>query len=165
MVLNAYPPFQGGLQGVVYIPYKEIMMQQKRKIILASSSPRRKELLEKLGLVFTVEPSHYPEDLTNGSPRTSGTQTTPEGLVKSISIGKATTVGQKYPDALIISADTIGVIRGKVSANRTLRMKQKISWSYSAESPTGSLPPSPFWTPPNTKWLCVPSKPGSISKN
>jgi septum formation protein len=81
-------------------------MEQKRTIILASSSPRRKELLEKIGLAFTVDPSDYPEDLRS--------DLQPEGLVKAISIGKANLVAKKYRDAVIIAADTIGVVRGKI---------------------------------------------------
>ena len=81
-------------------------MEQKRTIILASTSPRRKELLEKIGLKFQVEPSDFPENLGQDLP--------PEGLVKFISIGKASTVAVKYKDAIIIAADTIGVLKNRV---------------------------------------------------
>ncbi|PIR76877.1 MAG: septum formation protein Maf, partial [Candidatus Magasanikbacteria bacterium CG10_big_fil_rev_8_21_14_0_10_38_6] len=39
-------------------------MNNQYKIILASSSPRRKELFEKLRLPFTIEASDYEEDMT-----------------------------------------------------------------------------------------------------
>ncbi len=81
-------------------------MNQTRKIILASSSPRRKELLEKIGLQFTVDPSDFPEDRRP--------DLKPEGLAKYISIGKARVVAQKYTDAIIIAADTFGVLRGRI---------------------------------------------------
>lgn len=81
-------------------------MKQKRTIILASASPRRKELLEKIGLNFTVDPSNYPEDLR--------LDLKPEGMAKALSLEKAWAVSQKYPDAIIISADTLGVLRGKI---------------------------------------------------
>jgi septum formation protein len=81
-------------------------MPPKRTIILASASPRRKELLEKIALTFKVEPSDFHEDLTSG--------VKPEELVIDISRGKARAVAAKYPDALIIAADTIGVIRGRI---------------------------------------------------
>ena len=81
-------------------------MEQKRKIILASASPRRKELLEKIGLKFQVAPSDFPENLGQDLP--------PEGIVKYISIGKASAVAVKYPDAVIIAADTIGVLKDRV---------------------------------------------------
>jgi septum formation protein len=81
-------------------------LEQVRKIVLASSSPRRKELLEKIGLKFTVDPSDFPEDLRS--------DLKPEGLVKFISMGKAGAVAPRYRDALVIAADTIGVLRGKI---------------------------------------------------
>jgi septum formation protein len=76
---------------------------KQRRIILASSSPRRKEFLERTGLKFTVDPSEYPEHLCS--------DLSPEGLVKALSIGKAAAVARKYQDAVIIAADTIGVVR------------------------------------------------------
>ena len=81
-------------------------MEQNRKIILASASPRRKELLEKIGLKFSVDPSHLPEDFHS--------DLKPEGLVKALSLEKACVVSQKHPDAIVIAADTIGVIRRKI---------------------------------------------------
>lgn len=91
-------------------------MDQKRKIILASASPRRKELLEKIGLAFTTDPGNYPEELPSRIPNNKecSKELTVEDLVKSISTGKAMIVGRKYRDALIIAADTIGVLRGKI---------------------------------------------------
>ncbi len=81
-------------------------MNSSRTIVLASSSPRRKELLEKIGLKFTVDPSDYPEDCHG--------ELSPEELVKSISLGKAMAVAKNYRDAVIIAADTIGVFKGKI---------------------------------------------------
>jgi septum formation protein len=81
-------------------------LEQTRKIVLASSSPRRKELLEKIGLKFIVDPSDFPEDLRS--------DLKPEGLVKYYSVGKAAAVASRHPDAVIIAADTIGVLRGRI---------------------------------------------------
>jgi septum formation protein len=81
-------------------------MQSLRTIVLASTSPRRRELLEKIGLVFKVEPSDYPEDLVS--------HLKPEELVINISQNKARAVAAKYPDAIIIAADTIGIIGKRV---------------------------------------------------
>lgn len=77
-----------------------------RKIILASTSPRRKELLEKTGLVFEVIPSDYEEDMT--------LDFSPEELAKFLSRGKAESVAQKFPDAIIISADTFVALENKI---------------------------------------------------
>lgn len=77
-----------------------------RKIILASTSPRRKELLEKIGLIFDIVPSNYEEDMTLPLP--------PDELVKFLSKRKAESVAQNYDDALIIGADTIVYLDGHV---------------------------------------------------
>ncbi len=81
-------------------------MDQKRTIILASASPRRKELLEKIGLEFTVDPGDYAEELIP--------DLNPEGLAEILSLGKAMAVAKNYPEAIIIAADTFGVLRGKI---------------------------------------------------
>lgn len=73
-------------------------MHMNRRIILASTSPRRKELLEKAGLVFEVIGSDYEEDMTLAL--------APLELAKHLSRGKADAVAKKYPDAIVIGADT-----------------------------------------------------------
>jgi septum formation protein len=77
-----------------------------KQIILASASPRRKEILQKTGLHFTVDESSYDEDNDAGLE--------PAALAVSHSIGKALDIACKYNDALIISADTIVVLGKKV---------------------------------------------------
>jgi len=76
-------------------------------IILASQSPRRKKLLEILGLEFTIEPADINEDiLPNELP-----------IEHSIRIAKekGLKIASKYNDnVLIISADTIVVIDDKI---------------------------------------------------
>jgi len=76
-----------------------------KKIILASASPRRKEILALTRLRFRVEPSEYEETLDNA--------TKPHKLAKRLSLEKAEAVAGKYRDALIIAADTFIVFRGK----------------------------------------------------
>jgi len=77
-----------------------------RRIVLASASPRRKELLTQIHLTFEVEPSKYAENVK--------TKLAPEALVRFLSREKAKAIAPKYPDSLIIAADTIGVIHGQV---------------------------------------------------
>jgi septum formation protein len=77
-----------------------------KKIILASSSPRRKELLEKVGLKFEIEPSDLEEIVPTG--------VDPHELVLKMSLKKAETVAAKHRNAIIIAADTIGVIDGQI---------------------------------------------------
>lgn len=77
-----------------------------KTIILASASPRRKELLEKIGLKFEVVPSDYEEEITHGFE--------PQELARKISLEKAQAVAARYRNAIVIAADTFGVFRGKV---------------------------------------------------
>lgn len=72
-----------------------------KKLILASTSPRRKEILSKTGLVFEVHKSDYEEDMTLDMP--------PEELAEFLSAGKAMAVASKNPGAIVIAADTFVV--------------------------------------------------------
>jgi septum formation protein len=72
-----------------------------RRVILASTSPRRKEILAKLPIEFEVQESNYEEDMTLDMPV--------EQLVEFLSAGKAKAVAAKNLDALVIAADTFVV--------------------------------------------------------
>lgn len=78
------------------------------KIVLASGSPRRRELLGVIGVAdFEVCPAQGEEKTQEGLP--------PEEIVKSLSGAKAREVAAKYdPDAVIIAADTIVYADGRV---------------------------------------------------
>jgi septum formation protein len=77
-----------------------------RKIILASTSPRRKELLAKTGLRFRAVPSDYEEDMS--------LKLSPKELAKVLSMGKAEAVAKKYKDAIVIGADTFIAFKNEV---------------------------------------------------
>ncbi len=77
-----------------------------KKIILASSSPRRKELLEKIGLKFEVEPSNQAEDISSGLD--------PHELARVLSRNKALAVASNHKNAIIIAADTFIVFQGSI---------------------------------------------------
>ena len=68
-------------------------------LILASKSPRRRYLLEKAGLEFTVIPSKVDEN--------SVILSTPDSYVKCLAEAKAGDISNRYPDSWIIGADTI----------------------------------------------------------
>ncbi len=68
-------------------------------LILASKSPRRRCLLEKAGLEFTVVPSKVDEN--------AATLSAPESYVKSLAEAKAGDISNRYPDSWIIGADTV----------------------------------------------------------
>lgn len=77
-----------------------------KRIILASTSPRRRALLEQIGLKFTVD-AHVRED-------TEFVGQEPHQLAREIALKKAKSVAIDYPDAIIIAADTFGVIDGRI---------------------------------------------------
>lgn len=96
------------------------------KLILASQSPRRIELLKKLGFEFEVIPSTNPE-------RTD--KKLPGAQVRDLAFKKAFDIAQKNPDAIVIGADTlvyckkevIGKPKDKADALRILN-KLNASW-------------------------------------
>ena len=82
-------------------------------LILASKSPRRRYLLEKAGLKFTIIPSKLDES--------SVTPSSPESYVKSLAEAKAGDISNKYPDSWIIGADTIVFIDNTILGKPTSR--------------------------------------------
>ena len=74
-------------------------MTMKRKIILASASPRRKELLEKLDLDFSVCPADIDESLLPDEDAAMYPLRT--------AVQKAMAVAKTTEDALVIAADTV----------------------------------------------------------
>lgn len=77
-----------------------------RPIILASASPRRKEILSLLGLPFTVLPSHVSEDIDMISDDFGA-------YARELASRKTTAIAKDYGDYTVIGADTIVVHEGK----------------------------------------------------
>ena len=85
-----------------------------KKIILASASPRRRELLTQIGLEFEIIPSHKDEVIGSEGPADT---------VMALAAGKAEDIyaqvcsGRAPEDVLVIGADTVvamdGLILGK----------------------------------------------------
>ncbi len=74
--------------------------------VLASRSPRRKKLLEGLGLSPLVRPSDAPEVI---DPRLS-----PKEVVQQLAGMKAADIARRAPDSLVLGADTIVVLGDKI---------------------------------------------------
>lgn len=90
-------------------------------IILASKSPRRKDLLTESGLNFSVVPSSINEkDMLMDSP---------EPYVKALAMAKAELVALRFPDSWVIGADTIvlidDMILGKPGSTKQARAMLK----------------------------------------
>ena len=75
------------------------------KLILASRSPARRELMKELGGPFECVTSDYHEDMKAYRAQWR--------LAEFLALGKAMHVAGKFPDALIIGADTFITCRGK----------------------------------------------------
>ncbi len=75
------------------------------QIILASASPRRREILKQHNIDFIIDVS----DVDESHPRMS-----PENLVKELSLRKATAVAKKHPNDIVIGADTVVSIDGEI---------------------------------------------------
>lgn len=95
-----------------------------KKIILASSSPRRKDLLNQIGLSFEIDPSNYSEDMS--------LEMEPLELAKYLSLGKAKDVAQRHKDSIVIGADTFCTLNGELlgkpgTAENSKKMLQKLS--------------------------------------
>lgn len=77
------------------------------RIILASDSPRRRMLLQQIGFRFDAVSSGIEEDEYDG-------RVSPEEYVKRIASSKASHVGSNISEGIIVGADTIVVIDGRV---------------------------------------------------
>ena len=76
------------------------------KVILASGSPRRRELMELMGIPFETDVSDADEDIDKEMP--------PERYVGELSRRKAKAVEARHKKDIIIGADTIVVMDGTV---------------------------------------------------
>lgn len=81
-------------------------MQQQIQFILASASPRRKELLEKAGYCFAVAVSSVDESAVNGL--------SSQDHCLALAIAKARDVAVLYPDMPVLGADTIVDFEGQI---------------------------------------------------
>ena len=77
-----------------------------RKLVLASQSPRRQELLKLLGHPFSVIPAHVEENYLSGE--------LPSGHVKRLAEAKAGKIAGEVPKSIVIGSDTIVVIDGDI---------------------------------------------------
>lgn len=75
-------------------------------LILASASPRRAEILSRLGLAFQVVPSDHPEDVLEGED--------PGDHAERLAREKVLDVREGYPEALVVAGDTVVVSAGRI---------------------------------------------------
>ena len=99
-------------------------MENQKKLILASRSPRRRQLLKQVGLEFTVRPSTIDEAAVPIC--------APRAYAEKLAEAKTADISEKYPDGWVIGADTIVVIDGDIlgkpnSTDQARRMLRKLS--------------------------------------
>ena len=92
-------------------------------LILASASPRRRELLSQIGVAYMVNPSTYEEDVPK--------KKDPE-ICPGPGTGKANDVSAKYPGQWVLGADTVVALDGKILGKPkhekdAIRMLQELS--------------------------------------
>lgn len=76
------------------------------RFVLASASPRRRELLAQLGVPFEIVTSDVPETPRPGEP--------PTAFARRAARDKAAEVARRCPDALVLAADTVVVVDGAI---------------------------------------------------
>src|SRR4051794_28539109 len=76
------------------------------RLVLASGSPRRRELLERLGLTFEVTSPDIDETVRPGE--------APRAYVERLAQEKAAVVAKGLPGALVLAADTTVVHEGEI---------------------------------------------------
>lgn len=83
-------------------------MQYRPRLVLASASPRRRALLEQLGLVCEVIPADVDERPHPGED--------PVAYVQRVAHDKAHAVASRVPDAVVLAADTTVDLDGRILA-------------------------------------------------
>ena len=84
------------------------MYHSGMRLILASASPRRTDLLREAGYVFEIEPADVDESELAGEP--------PAAYVVRVAAMKARVVAARHPDAIVLAADTTVVLDGAMLA-------------------------------------------------
>src|SRR5215470_3460241 len=76
------------------------------ELILASASPRRRELLAQLAIPFTVIPAHIDESTLPGE--------VPWAYTRRVAYAKAQHVARQFPTAVVLGADSIVVLEQQI---------------------------------------------------
>src|SRR5690348_2840712 len=82
------------------------MTEADRRIILASASPRRRDLIHEIGIPVEIEPSHVSEVVAP--------DITPVAMVSELAVRKARSIMESRRGAVVIGADTTVEIDGQI---------------------------------------------------
>jgi septum formation protein len=83
-----------------------MLKTQSKPLILASASPRRKDLLQQIGCKFIIDPA---KDFNEQSDEPSAHE-----LVQQNAHGKALEIAKKHPDSIILGVDTVGSLEDHI---------------------------------------------------
>ncbi|MDB5299331.1 MAG: septum formation protein Maf [Phycisphaerales bacterium] len=82
------------------IPIEQSAQASKPRLVLASASPRRRELLHEAGYEFDVHPADIDEDNYPAA-------LAPGDLAEWLAAQKADVISRQFPDAVVLAADTV----------------------------------------------------------
>jgi septum formation protein len=82
--------------------HKSQITNHKSLLVLASSSPRRAEILTSLGIPFVVDPADVPEEIRSGE--------SARDAVSRLAADKAAHVAARHPDSWVLAADTLVLV-------------------------------------------------------
>ena len=100
---------------------------EKKRIILASGSPRRKELLLQIGIVPEIIVSHVEEKITSDEP---------SGVVMSLAEQKAVDVAEDMPEgAVVLGSDTVVSLYDETDVNVSPMTEKEIREYADSEEP------------------------------
>lgn len=99
-------------------------MPRSPPLVLASASPRRRALLEQLGIPLRIDPAHLDENVRAGEPA--------ERYVLRLAREKAEAVQVRHPNVKVLAADTSVVLDGEVlgkpaTTDEALEMLRRLS--------------------------------------
>lgn len=89
----------------------------RKRLILASQSPRRKELLSIVTRNFEIIPAHVDETILEGMPA--------EEAVKMLSLRKAAFVAEQVSDAYVIGSDTVVIFGDEIIGKPETRQEAR----------------------------------------
>lgn len=95
-----------------------------KKLVLASTSPYRRELLERLGISFEVASPCFDERIDQ--------TVQPAELVQRLALGKALSLADDFPNAVIIGSDQVFIAAGEIigkpgTADRAFKQLKRMS--------------------------------------
>ena len=90
-------------------------------LILASASPRRRDLLQSIGLRFEIAPVDVDERIASDE--------TPDEAARRLALEKARAAVARHPDCFVLAADTVVVLDGR-ALGKPADQSSSSPWSY-----------------------------------